>query len=221
MAWAERGKMIELRDLSKRFGRTWAVRKLSLRVEGGEKLVIRGPSGSGKTTLLRLIAGLEMPDEGEIFIDGQKTRDGRKVMPPYRRGVGFVFQRNALWPHMTVVQNMQFAMNGLEPAEAARRLEELLHDLQLEHLRDRYPAQLSGGEARRVALARALAARPKRLLLDEPLTNMDPDLKQQIMNLIQTKIMHPGLTVIYVTHDQGEQQWMNGRLIKIRDGQIV
>ena len=166
--------MIEVRDLGKSFGNVRALNHLGFNVPDSDAVVILGPSGSGKTTLLRLVAGLEIPDHGEIFIDGELASEPGRVLSPHQRGIGFVFQAPALWPHMTVAKNILFGLNGMPKQEASNRLDELLVQTGLTGLEQRYPSQLSSGQARRVALARTLAPKPRCLLMDEPLTNCRP-----------------------------------------------
>jgi ABC-type sulfate/molybdate transport systems ATPase subunit len=213
--------MIEIRDLVKCFGQVRAVDRVTLQVNGGEAVVVQGPSGGGKTTLLRLLAGLELPDAGEILLDDLVVSSASKAVAPHARGIGMVFQRSALWPHMTVAQNIAFAMNAASAHETGHRLRELLAQVKLEDLAGRFPSQLSGGEARRVALARAIAARPRRLLLDEPLINLDPDLKRHLLQLIRAYAEEVGATLVYVTHSQHEAEQVGGRVIRMERGRIV
>jgi iron(III) transport system ATP-binding protein len=207
--------MIALNQVSKSYGKVLAVDRVSFEVPPHSALAILGPSGSGKTTLLRLIAGLEMPDKGEISLLGEVASRPGWVRPPHERGIGFVFQTPALWPHMTAAQNVLFGLNGTPKPLARRRLDELIAQLRLEGLTGRYPAQLSGGEARRVALARALAPRPRCLLLDEPLTNLDAELKGEILPAIKALICEDGPCLVYVTHDAGEAAYLSERVLTL------
>jgi len=211
--------MIAIRRLTKCFGAVKAIDNLTLEIATGETVVIQGPSGSGKTTLLRLIAGLEVPDQGEIHIRGKLVSSPGWVAPPHTRKIGFVFQRSALWPHMTVAQNIRFAMNRKK--DVAFLLRELLQQMVLEDLSNRYPNQLSGGEARRVALARALAAQPKHLLLDEPLTSLDPDLQMRLLQVIQDYVGISNATLLYVTHAINEVQQVSGMLLQLDHGRVL
>ncbi len=213
--------MITLRNLHKFYGEVCALKGISLEIQPGDKVVIQGPSGSGKTTLLRLIAGLELLDEGEILLDGGVASTPGWASPPYSRKIGMVFQRNALWPHLKVSQNILFAMNGLSKEEKAIRLEELIHWMEIDHLLRRFPAQLSGGEARRVALARAVAPLPRRLLLDEPFTSLDFSLKSRLLDLMLAFISKHQITTLYVTHDLDEACKAGGRLIILEKGELV
>jgi iron(III) transport system ATP-binding protein len=196
--------MIVVQSVSKRYGNVQALADVSFEVSSGKSLVILGPSGSGKTTLLRLIAGLETPDAGEIYLDGRLVSDRSRIMPPHLRGIGFVFQAPALWPHMTLAQNIRFAIRAMSRRQAGARVDELLHQMDLAGLGSRYPNQVSGGEARRAALARALAAQPAFLLMDEPLINLDADLKERMISLLQSLVSRMSTTFLYVTHDSGE-----------------
>ena len=206
--------MIELRDMTKHFGDTVALEGVSMTLARGESLSVLGPSGSGKTTLLRLIAGLEMPDRGQVLLGDEVVSRPGWVMPPHLRGMGFVFQQPALWPHMTVARNVAFGLGG--PADA--RLDEVLEQAGLTALRDRLPGELSGGEARRVALARALAPQPNWLLLDEPLTNLDAEAKDEMLDLIGAVARDTGAGLIYVTHDETEATLIATRIVRLRDG---
>jgi iron(III) transport system ATP-binding protein len=213
--------MIAMQSVTKTFGTVTALDDLTLEIPAGQTMVVQGPSGSGKTTLLRLIAGLDLPTQGEIHIDGALASTQNWATPPYTRGIGMVFQRSALWPHMTVAQNIRFATRRNPAAEADAIVSRLLEETALVELQGRYPSQLSGGEARRVALARALAARPKRLLLDEPLTSLDPDLKLRMLTVMKDYVMNSAATLIYVTHILDEAQQVGGRLLRLDRGRLV
>lgn len=207
--------MIVLNQVSKSYGAVKAVERISLKVPAHSSMAILGPSGSGKTTLLRLIAGLETPDEGEVSFWGEMVSRPGWVKPPHQRGIGFVFQTPALWPHMTVAQNILFGMNGVPRPQARGRLDEMITQLRLDGLAHRYPAQLSGGEARRVALARALAPRLRCLLLDEPLTNLDAELKGEILTAIKALVDETRPCLVYVTHDAGEAAFISDRILTL------
>jgi iron(III) transport system ATP-binding protein len=183
--------------------------------------LINGPSGSGKTTLLRLIAGLERPSSGEIFIDGELASTPSWVRRPQERNVGLVFQDTALWPHLTVAQNVAFGLLGQPRQEIARRVDEMLSEMDLTGFGKRYPNQLSGGEARRVAIARTLIVGPRYLLLDEPLTHLQPALKLRLLEGIREQASSRDVTLLYVSHDLEEGSRLGGRMLKMVDGRIV
>ncbi len=213
--------MITIHRLTKFYGEVKALDGVSLELNNPDPLVILGPSGSGKTTLLRLIAGLESPDEGEIYINGLLASKPGCVLLPPQRHIGFVFQSSALWPHMTVAQNILFGLNGLTKNEARVRLQGLLDMTHLKGLEQRYPDELSGGEARRVAIARCLAPKPKYLLMDEPLINLDPDLKEKVLSLIEETTRQTQAFLVYVTHDAEEATKLSGRILNLRSGRLV
>ncbi|MFO1201610.1 MAG: ABC transporter ATP-binding protein [Tabrizicola sp.] len=196
-----------------------AVHDLNLTVDSGSLTALLGPSGSGKTTTMKLIAGLLAPDAGEIALDDQPiTR-----LPPERRGIAMVFQNPLLFPHLTVAQNVGFGlrMRGLSPAEIATRSAEMLDRVRLTGLGQRRPAQLSGGQQQRAALARALILRPKVLLLDEPLSNLDPALRDEMRGLIRDLQRETGITTLVVTHDQAEAVALSDRIALLLNGRIA
>ncbi len=213
--------MIQICHLTKFYGKARALEDVSLQVTTPEPLVILGPSGSGKSTLLRLIAGLEMPDAGEIHINGSPASRPGWALPPHRRNIGFVFQTPALWPHMTVAGNITFGMNGLSQDRMRDRLRELLEGFDLHGLGGRYPDELSGGEARRVAIARCLAPEPRYLLMDEPLTNLDRELKRKALARIACAVRDTRAFLVYVTHDPDEARKLSGRVIFLDAGRVV
>lgn len=213
--------MIEVRAVVKHFGEVTALDGVSLELERGASLGVLGASGSGKTTLLRIIAGLELPDHGEVLMDGRTVSRPGWGMAPHRRGLGFVFQSPALWPHMTVAGNISFGLNGLAAAEAQTRLAQIIKDTGLCGLERRYPAQLSGGQARRVALARALAPRPHWLLMDEPLTNLDGDARDGLLALVRRMATDSGAGLIYVTHDEGEIERLACPALRLSEGRLI
>jgi iron(III) transport system ATP-binding protein len=212
--------MISLIRVSKTFGSVIAVNQVSLETPPESSLVILGPSGSGKTTLLRLIAGLEIPDAGEIYLDGALASRPGWVKEPHRRGLGFMFQSSSLWPHMTVAQNILFGLHDLPKLDARNRLYELLENMSLTAVERRYPHQISGGEARRVALARTLAPKPHGLLLDEPLTNIDPELKSKLLLFIKHVVIQTKACLVYVTHDVAEAQQISSRVLTLTAGRL-
>jgi len=214
---------LEIESLSKSFvfasgERVSAVQNASLKVSQGELLALVGPSGSGKTTMLRLIAGLEQPDSGTINIDGLRIND----LTPQDRDVAMVFQHYALYPHMSVYENLAFGLKlrKVPRNEIDRRVEEFSQILALNDYLSREPQALSGGQRQRVALGRALALRPKMLLLDEPLSGLDPGLRAQMRREIATLQRRLGLTMLYVTHDQSEAMSLGDRIAVISKGAI-
>jgi ABC-type sulfate/molybdate transport systems ATPase subunit len=213
--------MIVVQKVSKSYGRVRALDGVSLDVPSGEALVILGRSGSGKTTLLRLIAGLEIPDEGEIYLDGRLASSKDRVLAPHLRGIGFVFQAPALWPHLTLAQNIRFGIRGMSRQPACARVSELLSQMDLDGLGSRYPHQVSGGEARRAALARALAVQPALLLMDEPLLNLDPELKERMLSLIGDLVSRKDAAFLYVTHDSDEASRISKRRLVLERGRLL
>ncbi|WP_418317201.1 ABC transporter ATP-binding protein [Piscinibacter sakaiensis] len=210
---------LQLNDLAKHFGDFTAVDGLSLSVEKGEFLSLLGPSGCGKTTTLQMVAGFVEPSRGRIVCDGKDITQLR----PEKRGMGVVFQSYALFPHMTVADNLGFGleMRGVPRAERKRRVGETLDLVRLTGLGDRYPKALSGGQRQRVALARALAIRPEVLLLDEPMSNLDAKLREEMHIELRAIQRQLGITTILVTHDQVEAMTMSDRVAVMYGGRIV
>jgi ABC-type Fe3+/spermidine/putrescine transport system ATPase subunit len=215
---------LSARDISKRFGSHQALDGVSLDVLPGTCAVILGASGCGKTTLLRVIAGLETPDTGEIWLgSSQVTEAGRNLVAPHERRIGFVFQDLALWPHLSVRQNLEFVLEAqrVPPAARTARVEEALRVVRIEALIDRYPHELSGGEQQRVALARSLVGEPRVLLLDEPLSSLDPELRSTLRQEL-ARLQHAlQLTTIYVTHDREDASALADSIVEMRAGRIV
>ena len=215
---------ISVRNVTKRFALHQALDSVTLEIGVKESVVILGSSGCGKTTLLRLIAGLEVPDRGEIWLaDVQVAGPGRSLLPPYRRQIGFVFQDLALWPHLTVPGNLGFVLDALTipRAERSRRIDDALKLVRIEGFATRYPHQLSGGEQQRVALARALIGAPRLLLLDEPLSSLDAELRAAMRNELVRIQRTLDATTIYVTHDREDAAVLADRMIEMRAGRIV
>jgi ABC-type Fe3+/spermidine/putrescine transport system ATPase subunit len=206
---------LRLEGLSKAFPGQPAVRDLSLDVGRGEILALLGPSGSGKTTTLRLLAGFEVPDAGRVVIEGE---DVTRV-PPERRRVGMVFQNYALFPHLTVGENVAFGLR-LPRAEAAARVAEALAMVDLAGFEARQVADLSGGQQQRVALARSLAPQPRVLLLDEPLSNLDPSLRERTRREMRAAIARTGITSVFVTHEQEEAFALGDRIAVLNGGRL-
>jgi iron(III) transport system ATP-binding protein len=214
---------LSLESVTKRFGSVTAVDDLTLHVEHGEVVVLLGPSGCGKTTLLRLLAGFERQDAGAISIDGEAVADGRTFVPPDRRPINVVFQSYALWPHMTVFDNVAFGprLDRKRPASEVDRLVKGSLDLvELSALGDRYPHEISGGQQQRVALARALVGQPSCLLLDEPLSNLDTRLREDMRIQLKRIQRELGLTTVYVTHDPVEALSLADRIVALHAGRI-
>jgi spermidine/putrescine ABC transporter ATP-binding subunit len=211
--------IISFRNISKRWGSTVGVDNVSLDIEPGELFALLGPSGCGKTTLLRILAGLEVPTEGHVLIDGQDMGD----IPPNKRAVNMVFQSYAVFPHMTVADNVAYGLkiDGVPQPERDKRVQEALDLVQLGHLAARMPDQLSGGQRQRVALSRALVKKPKVLLLDEPLSALDAKLREAMrfeLSQLQKKV---GITFIIVTHDQNEALAIASRIAVMNKGSIA
>ncbi len=212
--------MIEINDVSRQYGEARVFSGLSLSIPDRTAVAITGPSGCGKTTLLRLIAGLDRPDSGEIRISGKLVSTPDYLLPPSERSIGFVFQSPALWPHMTVSENILFGLWKI-PADARReRLDELLGRARVSRLADRYPHEISGGEAQRVSLLRAIAPRPRHLLMDEPLTNLDDDLRDAMISLISTIMETEDISLVYVTHRRDETERIASQTYILKDGVI-
>jgi ABC-type Fe3+/spermidine/putrescine transport system ATPase subunit len=211
-------------NVTKRFGSHPAADRISLEVAVGDAVVILGPSGCGKTTLLRLIAGLDVPDSGEIFLNGTNVAGpGRSTVPPHQRGIGFVFQDLALWPHLTVWRNLEFVLGSVKTPrdERAERIRQALNLVRIEPLSGRYPHELSGGEQQRVALARALVGQPRLLLLDEPLSGLDPELRTTLRSELARLQRELRVTMVYVTHDVDDANALADHVIEMRAGRIV
>ncbi|WP_247971100.1 ABC transporter ATP-binding protein [Bradyrhizobium sp. 195] len=213
-----RPAQIEFCRVTKAYGPITAVEDLSLTVDRGEFVTILGPSGSGKTTTLMLLAGFEAPTEGDILVAGRSVAS----VPSYRRDQGIVFQSYALFPHLSVRRNLEFPleMRGMNAAERAKRVERILNRVHLSEFGSRMPSQLSGGQQQRVALARALIADPPILLLDEPLSALDRNLREQMQ--VEIKSLHKefGITTVCVTHDQDEALTLSDRIVVMRAGRI-
>jgi iron(III) transport system ATP-binding protein len=223
--------MLSVRGLSKRFsidrGAVAALNNVSFDVEQGELFVLVGDSGSGKTTLLRCIAGLEVPESGEICIGGQVMSAARPPtwVPPQRRQLGMVFQSYAVWPHLTVYDNVALPLREgtqrIERGEVDRRVREALELVELQQLAHRPATLLSGGQQQRVALARAIAVNSRMLLMDEPLSNLDARLREDVRERIRTVAKQLGSTVVYVTHDQVEAMAIADRIGLLKGGELV
>ena len=211
--------MLEFRHMSHAYNDNPSVRDVSFSVSEGEVVTLLGPSGCGKTTLLRLAAGLERPRQGEIWLDGKLVSDAGMVVAPETRGVGFMFQDYALFPHLNVLENVLFGLREKGSA-ATRRGLDVLAETSIEHLADSYPHELSGGQQQRVALARALAPRPSVILLDEPYAGLDSRLRERIRDQMLHVLKAAGTAALMVTHDAEEAMFMSDNIIVMRDGQV-
>jgi iron(III) transport system ATP-binding protein len=215
---------LKLKDVTKKFGEVVAVDRLNLEVEKGECFSFLGPSGCGKTTTLRMIAGFEDLDEGELSVDGKLFSSSYKkyYLPPEHRDFGMVFQAFAVWPHLTVRDNVAFPLKiRKRPGhEIAERVKMALHSTGLTHREHDYPGKLSGGEQQRIALARAIAINPKVMLLDEPLSNLDAKLREEMRFEIKDLQKKFGFTIIYVTHDQAEAMALSDRMLVMDHGVV-
>ena len=212
---------IEFQEVTKKYGDRTVVSRLSFQIEPGERITIHGPSGCGKTTVLRLLAGFLAPDEGVIRIGNREVAAGGKInVPPEARNLGMVFQDLALWPHLTVYRNLEFALTaqGLAAKVRGQRIGDMLARVRLENFSEAYPARLSGGQQQRVAIARALVAQPLALLMDEPLSNLDDDLKDELCGHILDLHSQLGFTLVYVTHSKDEMSRIGTRAILLRTG---
>jgi iron(III) transport system ATP-binding protein len=212
---------LTIQTISKRFGPVLALDGIDLEIEAGSRTAIVGPSGSGKTTLLRIIAGFEEPDEGRVLLEGETLADGPAIVPAHKRGIGIVSQDGALFPHLSVAENIGF---GIERGASGRaeRIAELLHMVELERaMLDRRPHQLSGGQQQRVALARALARKPRLMLLDEPFSALDTGLRENMRKAVARVLQAAGITAILVTHDQAEALSFADQVAVLRAGRLI
>ena len=213
---------IELSGLEVAVGDTRLIGPLDLTVAAGEHLLLVGPSGCGKTTLLRAIAGLAQPSAGRVQLFGELASEGRRVtLQPERRRIGFLFQGSALWPHMSARKTLEFVLKvSGAGGDRRKRVGELLEQVELPGYEERMPGTLSGGEAQRLALARALAGSPRLLLLDEPLGPLDAELRSALIERLGALQSELGLTVVHVTHDPDEARSIATRLVRMADGRL-
>jgi iron(III) transport system ATP-binding protein len=211
--------VIRLISITHGYGGQTVLKGLDLALGPGERLVVSGRSGVGKTTLVRLIAGLEVPDAGNLEIDGRSMHHGRWLVPPHERAISMVFQRPALWQHMKVSAHLEFVAPGSRHQRTAAAAA-ILQAAGLERLKDRYPQQLSEGQARRVAIARALAARARYMLMDEPLVNLDREAKLSLAALINSHVTDTGMGLIYITHDDDEAAMVGGARAWMDQGRL-
>ncbi|MDG2991686.1 ABC transporter ATP-binding protein [Candidatus Synechococcus calcipolaris G9] len=214
--------ILQVEQVSKAFGDFQALTSVSLDLQRGEILGLLGPSGCGKTTLLRLIAGLERPDSGRMIMGDRIISDTHTYIPPEHRRLGMVFQDFALFPHLTIAQNIAFGLQQqrLKPSIIREQVAAVLGLVRLQGLEKRYPHELSGGQQQRVALARALAPQPDLILLDEPLSNLDAQVRLELREELRAILKRAGITTIFVTHDQEEALSMSDRLAVMRQGKV-
>ena len=209
-------------EAAKAFGTEIVRKKFNAEIKDGEFITLLGPSGCGKTTLLRMIAGFHKQTSGSIMIDGKTVSDEKTFLPPERRGIGMVFQTYAVWPHMNVFDNVAYPLKiqKYSREEIKKEVEEILEVVHLKQYVNRMPSELSGGQQQRVALGRALVAKPKLLLLDEPLSNLDAKLRESMRFEIKEIQKRLGITVVYVTHDQVEAMTMSDRVFLMNNGVV-
>lgn len=212
---------LELSHLHKKFGTTQALNDLSLTIQRGEVVCLVGHSGCGKTTLLKIISGVDSPDGGSVCINGTQVAGDSGFIEPENRKVGVVFQDYALFPHLTIEQNIMFGLRKMAKSEARDRARQMLELVNLTHMADKYPHMLSGGEQQRIALARALAPKPDILLMDEPFSNLDRGLRDQLRHDTISLLRKLGTTVIFVTHDAEEALSTGDKIVLMRAGHIV
>ncbi len=214
---------ISLNQITKAFGGRRVIQPTDLVIESGDFVTLLGPSGCGKTTLLRMIAGLETPDTGEIWLDDTCVFSAEKRinLPPEKRGLGFVFQDFALWPHMTVFENVAFGLKAKKDTENLKtRVEQALNAVRLGEYAARYPYQLSGGQQQRVALARAIVTRSRCILFDEPLSALDAILREEMRHELRQLVTQLGVTAVFVTHDQTEAMSMSDKIAVLNCGTV-
>ncbi|KGX86743.1 ABC transporter ATP-binding protein [Pontibacillus litoralis] len=215
-----------INGLTKKFNHVEALHIDEITIETGEFVAILGPSGCGKTTLMRILAGFETPTSGTVYMESQCVSDANTVVPPEKRNMSLVFQSFALWPHKTVKEHAEFPllhdrfMKKLDKDARIARVDEILEIVGLESMGHRYPNQLSGGQRQRVALARALVAKPKLMLMDEPLSSLDAELRVEMRKEIQQIHRLTKTTILYVTHDQSEALAMADRIVVMKDGKV-
>lgn len=215
--------MLKLEEVHFRYGRRAVLAGLTLQARAGEVLALAGPTGSGKSTALRLLAGLEVPERGRVLVAGElAAADGRNLVPPERRGVAMVFQRLALWPHLTVAGSLEFVLAARHgAAQRAARARTLLEELRIAELAGRRPAELSGGQAALAAVARALAQEPRGLLLDEPFSGLDPELRDEIRGKVFALVRARGLAAVYVSHLREEALRAADRVVTLAEGRAL
>jgi len=214
--------IIELKNITHAYGAKKVLENLSLHIDSGQLTCLLGGSGSGKTTILRLIAGLEIPEKGKIFIENRLVTEAQNmIIPSNKRNLGFIFQDLALWPHFTVYQNIAFGLKERKAQHLEKKVTEILSFFGLEAFAEKYPHQLSGGQQQLVAISRALVLKPKILLMDEPLSGLDVKLKRRILEHIKDLKKNFDVTLVYVTHDHREAFAIADQIIVLNDGKVV
>lgn len=213
--------MIEIKNLSKKYGNTEILSDINLKIDNQETVVLFGPSGSGKTTILRLIAGLEVPDKGTISFGEKLVSSKDWALEPNKRDIAVVFQAHSLWPHMTVEKNILFGIDIKDKNIAKQKVAEIIEETGLKDLEKRYPHQLSGGQAKRAAFARALVLDKAVYLMDEPLVNQDDEIKTELIGIVKKKLAKTKAVLVYVTHDIEEAEKVSKRIVRIRGGKLV
>jgi ABC-type Fe3+/spermidine/putrescine transport system ATPase subunit len=217
----EKKPIIEFANCTKRFGELSVLDNISFSVKGNSLISVLGKSGSGKTTLIRLLAGLDKLNSGTIFIDGEKATEGDRIIVPARkRNIGFIFQDLALFPHFTVYQNIAFGLKLNKQDNYKTTIDEALQQFDIAGLQEKYPNQLSGGQQQLVALARSWVLKPKILLMDEPMANLDVKLKKQIRLKVRELMKERNVTVFYITHDHREAMELSNKILLLNNGKI-
>ena len=215
---------IELKHIDKFYGKNHVLKDLNLTIEDGDFMTLLGPSGCGKTTTLRVVSGLEKPQNGFIYMDGKEIVNAAEAYyaPPSQRNLNLVFQSYALWPHMTVFENVSFGLKikKIPPAEIEKMVASALDRMQIGQYAKRYPTELSGGQQQRVAIARALAMEPKMMLFDEPTSALDPELVGDVLNVMK-ELAEEGMTMLVVTHEMGFAREVADRVVFMYDGAIL
>ena len=212
--------MIEIRSLFFNYETLALLKGVDMKLQRGERLILSGASGIGKSTLLRLIAGLELPQSGEIVIDTVPMNDGGKIVPPHERSLGIVFQEPSLWPHMSVEAHLEFVSKNPHKQERREEIRHLLKICKLDILAHRVPSELSAGQAERLSIARALAAQPHYLIMDEPFANLDPKTKSEMVEAILSESKRLNAGLLLITHDEREASLIGGQQLWMREGKL-
>ena len=213
--------LVEIKNLSFAYGGNKILRDITVSIPANSLTAIMGQSGCGKTTLIRLIAGLETPHGGEIIINGKTVSAPQKITPPSQRGIGYIFQNLALWPHLTVKQHIAYVLSSEKTENTEKKIKETANFFKLDAHLNKYPHQLSGGQKQLLALARSMAPNPSLVLMDEPLTGMDPVLKEYVLDFILKIKSSLQTTIIYVTHDSREIEKTADKIVMMKDGKII